>query len=179
MKKEGNKSIIAIIVVILGITACCIISCIGAFFFLRATTDGIEFIDNPPYFPPFESIEEDPVTYIPINGTQHIDDKWGYTIGIPHNWPNYTVEKKESSAAGFMMASHEFVIKSSDGLDVSFFTISIYTHEQWDNVLYGEEKVGENDDYVFAFSRLNGTPPSDLDQYIKDLDDIKASFKLL
>jgi len=111
---------------------------------------------------------------------------YGFSLTLEPGWEDYDVnEVSGSDYAGFVNYYDFSLPSTSEGGYVTLFTILVYTDEQWAGVLAsgaldftGEEKVGESGGYVFTFSHINGTPPSDLNDRMLDLENIQNSFKL-
>jgi len=111
---------------------------------------------------------------------------YGFSLTLEPGWEDYDVNEVSGSDYAGFVNYYDFSLPSTVEKDhVTLFTIMVYTDEQWAGILAsgaldftGEEKVGESGGYVFSFSHINGSPPSDLQARMLDLDTIKDSFEL-
>lgn len=101
----------------------------------------------------------------------YTNDKYGFTVTLDDNWQGYFVEQTQNNPSNYT-AYFRFWIPTSDAnysvrMPGYFdpFVISVYTKDQWANYPSNTPKstyIGENNNYVIAFSTMNGLPPEDL-----------------
>jgi len=188
--QKGASSAVIVIIILILISCCCISVCGGLGLISMLSEDSVDLHLGDYYNKVEDKIEdieeketdneEDDATdnTIPEGSIQYHNQGWDFSITMPKGWEKYEVSEHEGSAAGFYIAAFEFKLPSTTGESISFFTITIYTPEQWAEVLYGETELITKNGYVYAWSHLNGVPPVDLSDRVNDLDSIRESFEV-
>lgn len=191
MKNENGASGVIIVLIILLLLSCCCMSVCGGLGLISYLNDRSidmhfsDYVENDTHDEDTtqktttkKDESDDNTNGTPIGSQKYYNQGWDFSVILPEGWEKYTVTEYEGSAAGYYMASFEFKLPSNIGEEVSFFTITIYTPEQWAEVLYGEDEIITKNGYVYAWSHLNGYPPTDLEDRLDDLEGIKNSFEV-
>jgi len=114
------------------------------------------------------------VDEIPPGGFDYNNNKQGFSIVLPAGWDDYTVTEETLADETYF----DFFLPTTDTSDdypggtVLLFTITATTGDDIEMAEY----LGANDIYDFYFSHLNGFPPDDLTEQVKDFDQIKSTF---
>jgi len=135
----------------------------------------------------YYTIKEMGTSPIDITGITYINEKYGFSLTLPSSWQdNYYAEEVDNT----IMVHHKATwLKDGGG---TLFTIYPFTSkDKWNSIgklleeMIGLEKIYENDEEVFGFSRptdvqydLNDEKlHSEYDSLGKDIDEIVKSFK--
>lgn len=191
MKNERGASTLTIVLILLVLLGCCCVATAGTIggILLLSEDEKITDDDNGHTTDDNDDDNDDqdnnkkddndtPTPPPQDDRIRYYDMGWDITLYLPEGWADYEVIETSGSASDYYMHSVEFLLPSSNGDLVSFFVISVYTPDQWDNVLYGEDVLARKNGYIYSWSQLNGMPPSDLEDNLQDLEDIKDSVEV-
>ncbi len=109
------------------------------------------------------------------------DEDYGFTLVLPKGWEDFDVVEEVDEDAGIAMIS--FLLPTEDTEYVAdgwvfMFTITAYLDGSESDVSPFEDVIGSNDAFLYTFSHMNGFPPADLEDQVKDFDKIRNSIEL-
>ncbi|MBU0975540.1 MAG: hypothetical protein ABIE03_06645 [Patescibacteria group bacterium] len=164
-----NKTIIIVIVVVVLLLCCCSAGGIAAYLLLNSSST-VEHEDTTE-----TSTSTSIADNLPYTNYEH-----DFSLLFPNSWEGYNVDKTPGAGLEFE-AYYQFKLTSSTQGEVSMFTITVYSQNDWDPMLEElgmEIKLGENSEYVYTFAQMNGIAPQDLQAAFDDIGEIKDSFQL-
>ena len=107
--------------------------------------------------------------------------KYGFGFTFPATWEDYLVTEEDTKWDDFTATSLYFGFDAQEGL----FAVSVFTKAQWDKIkdLPPEQRqvsyLGENSQYVFAWSRTQYFANEEIEKLFKDVPDIIKSFSIM
>lgn len=109
------------------------------------------------------------------------DEDYGFTLVLPEGWEDFDYVEEIDEDAGTGMIS--FLLPTEDTEFVAdgwvfMFTITAYLDGNESDISPFEEVIGSNDAFLYTFSHMNGFPPADLEDQVKDFDKIRNSIEL-
>ncbi|MDD3648039.1 MAG: hypothetical protein PHS44_06105 [Candidatus Dojkabacteria bacterium] len=178
-----NKTVVIILIVAALLLCCCLVSGIGVFLFVNSdTTDnGNNSTNTSSSTNTSFSRSSSTTTTVITDELPYTNYEHGFSLVFPESWEGYKVDKTSGTGMGFE-AYYEFKLKSSTSGEVSLFTMTVYSKDDWDPMMEElglEYKLGESTEYVYTFAQMNGIAPNDLQEAFSDIDDIKDSFKII
>ncbi len=121
---------------------------------------------------PLETLDSDLVVY---------DEGYGVKVKMPARWAEYDVSEEfddddEVARISFLMPTSDTEY-AADGY-VNMFMVAAYFQGTTDDISFDETVIGENEDFLYTFSHMNGIPPADLEGHLRDFDDIRDNIEI-